>query len=459
MERITLASTISALVGGTLLIGYTTLHLMSDAAGLALALMFMGIYVIIGSIFFTQKFRTMEDIALRIDRQEILGTDEAVEGVPFAGVGTIECDQPLTSPYTSQSCMYYHSIREQYTGGKNAHWRIDENLTSFAPFYIRDKAGRLRVDLTNMDDDFSEYKLEKGTRIYDPQNSEVDCDKVLDKQEYTEEEGSGIKLFFIGPELKYTYQYRKSEFVLVPNTDVFVFGMIRKKDSELVLEEAEGFPLIITRKNKEKYLEDFSRGDSLVYLVHMLVAFGFTIAIFSANYFFNLSGILLTLPLAIGNILIFGSVGFSLYNRFIKLDQNTRNALSNIDIELKRRADLIPNIVEMVKKYAKYEKETNQILVEARKEIMFTEQPISRESAAIGSLIASIENYPELKADQHFRKLMLELTDTEERIAQSREFYNRTVRKYNTLREQFPFLLISLPLGFKKKEYVTLSSM
>lgn len=399
-----------------------------------------GWVIIIGSIYFTRKFLITESIIFDIESQPIFRINEAVDGVPFAGEGIIESDKIIESPYTKTPCVYFHAIKEEYIkGGKYTQWRVVENIALFIPFHIKDEKGRLKIDLTNFDDDFSKYKIPLQNRdVPNPANSEIDCEATLDRQPYEK-------------------RYRRSEFVLRPDTKVFVYGMVSKKNAGLVLHEDERYPLIISKKNRDQYVEEFYQGGNLVYLIHFLIAIGYTIVLFSANYFFRLNLNSILILFFIGNSIIAGSVIFSLYNRIITLKQRVLNSLSNIDVELKRRVNLIPNLVEVVKGYVKYEREIQQILAETRTKIIFSKEQITEVKPIIPSLVAVIENYPDLKVSENFLSLMQALIDTEERIAYSREFYNRSVRKYNTLISQFPFLLISIPLGMKELDFISIT--
>lgn len=419
-----------------------------------------GLVIIAGAVFYRSLFLQMESVIFRIDRQPLLDTNEATDSVPFAGEGTVEpaYGQLLTSPYTNTQCVYYHSIRERYVGGKGNRWVLDEEKVSFVPFYLKDRRGKLLIDLTNIDADFSGYAVKPtNMNVPDPSHSEIDAEALVRQQEYTETApvlGLGI-LGQMG--LSTRTRFRKSEFALRPGTKIFAYGMVSRKGSELVLHEEKDHPLIISRKSKDAYVAEFFEGESLVYLAHLFIALGFTMSLFAANYFLGMPFAILLLPLLAGNGIVIGSMAFTLYNRIISLHQRALNALSNIEIELKRRADLIPNIVRIVKEYARYEKEINQILTEARVSIAFSKEPAAAAAPVIPALIASIERYPALRAAENFQSLMRELIDTEERIAYSREFYNRSVMKYNVLIRQIPFILVSLPLGMKEKEYLVIS--
>jgi len=153
----------------------------------------------------------------------------------------------------------------------------------------------------------------------------------------------------------------------------------------------------------------------------------------------------------------------SAYNGLVVLKNRAKEAWSDIDVQLKRRYDLIPNLVETVKGYASHEKETFQKVTEARNMAMQATTPEAKAKAenmltsTLKSLFAVAENYPELKANQNFLQLQDELSDTENKISSSRRFYNGNVRDFNTKIEVFPNNLIAGMLGFKKFEYFEVS--
>jgi LemA protein len=174
------------------------------------------------------------------------------------------------------------------------------------------------------------------------------------------------------------------------------------------------------------------------------------------KYLLKLSPSLFLAMLVLGNSGILISIIFTMYNRLITLAQRAEFALNDIDIELKRRADLIPKIVELVKAYTEYEKELQGFIARARAHTVFLKDLPEGSGIDINPLVAIIENYPDLKASENFRGLMTSLVDTEERIVYARAFYNRTVRKLNTLVRQFPFIIISEIFNIKKMEYVSI---
>lgn len=148
--------------------------------------------------------------------------------------------------------------------------------------------------------------------------------------------------------------------------------MVSRKNGELVLRESEKIPLIISRKSRDQYVEEFYRGSNFVYFSHFLSALGFTISVLGISRYFNIPGSITSLFLFFGNFIILGSSVFSLYNRIVTLKNRALNALSNIEAELKRKSDLIPRIVQIVKNYTKHESEIFKIVAESRAEILFS---------------------------------------------------------------------------------------
>ena len=151
--------------------------------------------------------------------------------------------------------------------------------------------------------------------------------------------------------------------------------------------------------------------------------------------------------------------GIAVYNGLITLKNRVDEAWSDIDVQLKRRYDLIPNLVNTVKGYATHEKELFEKVTEARANAMNAgstgekQQAENMLSGTLKSLFAVAENYPELKANQNFLELQRELTDTEDKIQASRRFYNGNVRDFNTKLEVFPSNIIAGMLHFVKREF------
>ena len=148
-----------------------------------------------------------------------------------------------------------------------------------------------------------------------------------------------------------------------------------------------------------------------------------------------------------------------LYNRLVQQRNRVDNAWAQVDVQLKRRVDLIPNLVETVKGYAAHERETFQAVTEARAAVQKAQTPHELAEAegmldrALGRLFAVAEAYPELQADENFRQLQSELSETENRIAVSRQIYNDTVLTYNTTIQSFPALMVAGTFGFQPREF------
>ena len=148
------------------------------------------------------------------------------------------------------------------------------------------------------------------------------------------------------------------------------------------------------------------------------------------------------------------------YNKLVRLRQLIRESWGNVDVQLRRRYDLIPNLVNTVKGYAAHEKETLERVVEARNRAQANTGAVGSQSEderrlvdATRQLFAVIENYPQLKASANFLALQRELMDTEDRIAAARRFYNANVRDYNVSRTTFPTMLVARLGDFPPQDY------
>jgi LemA protein len=147
------------------------------------------------------------------------------------------------------------------------------------------------------------------------------------------------------------------------------------------------------------------------------------------------------------------------YNGLVRLRNQIENAWAQIDVQLKRRYDLIPNLVETVKGYASHERETLERVIQARNMAISAQGPHEQAEAenvisgALKSIFALSEAYPDLKANQNFLNLQEELSGTEGRIAYARQFYNDSVFRYNTKIQSFPAVVIAGMLRFSEREY------
>ena len=166
---------------------------------------------------------------------------------------------------------------------------------------------------------------------------------------------------------------------------------------------------------------------------------------------------IMKIGLIIVGILIILAIPVSGYNNLVSLEQNVNSASANIDTQLQRRSDLIPNLVNTVKGYATQEKDIFTDIANARSRLAgatnVQEQANadSQLSGSLSRLLAVVENYPDLKSNQNFRDLSIQLEGTENRIAVARQDYNTAVTNYNTKRRIFPSNIISSLFGFQEK--------
>jgi LemA protein len=150
------------------------------------------------------------------------------------------------------------------------------------------------------------------------------------------------------------------------------------------------------------------------------------------------------------------------YNGLVSLRQRCRQAFSDIDVQLKQRHDLVPNLVETVKGYAAHERGTLEAVIQARNAAMTAHGPAAQAQAegalqgALRQLFALAEAYPDLKANQNFQQLQRELSDLENKIAAARRFFNNAAAEYNSTRESFPAILFAQSMGFGPQEFFNL---
>ncbi len=168
---------------------------------------------------------------------------------------------------------------------------------------------------------------------------------------------------------------------------------------------------------------------------------------------------LIPLLVIIGIVVVLGFVLIGMYNGLVAGRLRVKEAWSGIDVQLKRRLSLIPNLVETVKGYASHERETLEAVTRARSQLdnagtaQQAAQANNMLTQALRSLFAVSEAYPDLKANQNFLELQRELSDTEEKISYARQFYNRNVLSYNTKLQTFPTVLIGGMFGFQPEEF------
>ena len=158
----------------------------------------------------------------------------------------------------------------------------------------------------------------------------------------------------------------------------------------------------------------------------------------------------------LGVIVVIVIWAISIYNGLVAMRQRTNQAFADIDVQLKQRHDLIPNLVETVKGYAAHEEGVYKDIADSRAKLLAAKSPeetiqaANQQTSALGRLLAVVENYPNLKANEQFNRLMDELSGTENRIAVERMRYNQRVQEYDTARRQFPANITAKMFGFKE---------
>jgi LemA protein len=163
--------------------------------------------------------------------------------------------------------------------------------------------------------------------------------------------------------------------------------------------------------------------------------------------------------IVLGIIVIFIMWIIMIYNQLVAMRQRVGQAFADVDVQLKLRHDLVPNLVETVKGYAAHERGTLEAVVQARNAAVAAQGPAQQAAAenmlsgALRQLFALSEAYPDLKANQNFQQLQAELSDIENKIAASRRFFNNSVQEYNTGIQQFPAALFASALGFSQRTF------
>jgi LemA protein len=163
--------------------------------------------------------------------------------------------------------------------------------------------------------------------------------------------------------------------------------------------------------------------------------------------------------IVLGVIVVFALWIIMIYNQLVAMRQRVGQAFADVDVQLKLRHDLIPNLVETVKGYAAHERGTLEAVVQARNAAVAAQGPAQQAAAenmltgALRQMFALAEAYPDLKANQNFQQLQAELSDVENKIAAARRFFNNAVQEYNTGIQQFPAALFAATLGFSQRTF------
>ena len=370
------------------------------------------------------------------------------DGTPVHIEGIIESDEFLESPHGKEKCVFYHYIEEELRKSKDSsYWAVVKNEMNFIPFRIRDESGSIWVDLRNIDMIGNYIKISrklKGTHqnFVDYANSEIlGLETKLQNFIYNQKG-------FLG--LTFGTQRRAKEILLIPNQKVLVYGWVFKENGKKVIAENKEVPLIVSSYNKKEF-EKRKGGKFNIWKLALIIGFCCNVLLF----LFPFISVWIKLIIA---LLYFICVIYSSYNHIYRLEERCENARNQIYLELKKRSDLIPNLIILVNAYSQHEKNLIKILTEIRsdfsKNISKKDFEEYLESEKKLSMFFSIsEKYPKLKTSESFKNFEEQLIMIENHIAHYRGFYNNQVLQYNTFIGLFPFNLLAKVTNNKEKEF------
>jgi hypothetical protein len=399
---------------------------------------------IAGSFFFYWRKRLIDDLPTSKTQGVFLGLTELK--------GTAESEAPLTCYLSGKQCVLYNWkveerwsrwVTETYTDAqghirtrtrRETGWKTVAQGGESVPFYLKDDTGVIRV-------------LPEKASISDIKVFDVSC-------------GRDEPLYFAkGPEYEVPdsdHIRRFHESAIPLHAMLYVMGTARERQDVVAAEIAydKSSPMfIISVKTEKQVSRGFAAGFwSLLALALVLVLGGIagTLAIYQAGINWQ--------PLVIGAaaflFVIFISWLWTVYNSLVSLRQRVLQAWSQVDVQLKRRNDLIPNLVHVIEGYQQHEREVQQEITELRGQLAATPpgMPGADYSGLSSRLLVLAERYPELKASELFLHLQRSLTDTEQRIALARDYFNDVATFYNTRLEIIPDRLVAAILRLKPRQ-------
>jgi hypothetical protein len=353
--------------------------------------------------------------------------------------GTAESDNPLTSYLIDSRCVYYdwhidehwsRTVTETYTDSKGTHvrtrtesgWKTVAKGSQSIPFYLKDDTGLVLVV---------------------PDKAGINANTAFDKTV-----GKDDSLYFgkgpAGEIAHSTHRRRFHEVALPLHTALYVLGQARQRQDIAAAEIAwdKNAPMFLISTRTEKQISRGYGGWFWFWWVFGLVLLLGSVAIGGVAGGM-LSGVSWTNYVleAAGYLVVFGLVWlWVVYNSLVNLHHRVEQGWSQVEVQLKRRNDLIPNLVQTVEGYSKHEKETQTLITELRRQMEATPPGVAGpDFKGLAFLLrVSIENYPDLKANQSFLKLQEALIDTEQRIALARDYFNEIATFYNTRLDIIP---------------------
>jgi hypothetical protein len=394
---------------------------------------------LIGAFYFLRKKRLIDDTPTSKTLGVFIGLVELK--------GTAESDNPLTSYMAGAQCVLYRWRVEEHwsrmvttVGAKGAvsthresGWTTVAKGEQITPFYLKDDTGVIRVV---------------------PQGA-----KIEDKEIYSETCKRKDPLYFSkGPSNEIAnsdHQRRFIETAILLHANLYVMGQAREREDIVAAEIAKdkSAPVFLISTRTEKQISSGLGGGFWAFMIlGLLAAAG---GILFGNLALN-PGIPQAWPpyaIAVGGYLIIIALGWiwTVFNSLINLRQRVKQGWSQVDIQLKRRNDLIPNLVQVVEGYAAHESGLQELVTKLRQQISATPPGVEGPdyTGFMPTLRVVVEDYPDLKASELFLKLQKELSDTEQRIALARDYFNQIVTFYNTRLEIVPDTLLAKMMGLK----------
>ncbi len=373
--------------------------------------------------------------------------------------GTAECESPLISYLSEVKCVHYswnieeqwsRTITETYRDASGqmrtrtrheSGWKTVGNGKKSIPFYLKDDTGVIRVA---------------------PEHAEIDGIAIINRTCSRDD----ALYFSKGPEQEIDYSDHRRRFretVIPLHASLYVLGQAREREDAVAAEIAfnKSAPMFIISTHTEQKIRSRFKRRFLIWLILGFIALMASQVL--NDWLVNSRVILLSTmyAIAVASYLVAFGIGYfwTLYNSFIQLRQQVQRAWSQVDVELKRRNDLIPSLVHCIEVYSSHERETQTLITELRVQLKATPpgQPGYDFRGIAASVLAVQEQYPALKASEQYLKLQMVLIETEQRIALARDYYNNTATFYNNRLEVIPDRFVAFIGRLKPKHLMNLN--